>query len=361
MFDQDGNPLPPEKNNGTTRADNSPDHKYPNYVWTDSCSRDQFIGWAAAFAAVWEVIKDDPTIPDDLKALHQQYARDLGRNLMVVRPSGYDLEIIDADGRTTYNGYINENAWDRIYLPWLPIKDGSMVLMSLGIVAALAYASEDPVLEDYLYNTLLGPRHFDEIVYHNVLGVNLLWYTNYSSVNMAFQGYLLAQRYLRDDVTRDLMRHTLENLLYDMPNYHRMPKEVSYSLYDFAYAAGVGDATVDHAMPYETDQAAVERGVETLKEFPDAPYWEVTITNCDDQEIANKLCQLNDGTWVHVMGDIGWDNDLITLEPIPQRVRPPSNYHWRSNPYKPNGGGDGSRLMPAVDWRWAYWYARWVQ
>jgi len=361
LFDGEGNPLPPEKNNGTWRDDNSPDQRFPNYVWLDSCSRDQFLGWATAFGAVWEVVKDDPTIPEELKTLHQQYASDLGRNLMVVRPSGFDLEIIDADTRTTYHGYINENNWDRIYLPWLPIKDGSYVIMALGIVASLAYASEDPVLESYLYDTLLGPRHFQHIVYHNIFGVNLGWITNYSSVNMAFEGYLMAQRYIDDEETRDLMRHMASHQLYELFNSPRMPKQYSYSLFDFVYAAGQADATVWHSMTSAPDAEAVARGVQTLKEFPDAPYWEYSTINCDESEIESGLCELNDGTIVHILGYVGRNGDLIAQEPIPQRVRWASNYHWRSNPFMPNGGSDGSRLLPAVDWRWAYWYARWIQ
>ena len=43
------------------------------------------------------------------------------------------------------------------------------------------------------------------------------------------------------------------------------------------------------------------------------------------------------------------------------KIRPPSNYHWRSNPFKPSAGGDGSTLLPGVDFRIAYWTARWTK
>jgi hypothetical protein len=362
LFDDQDNPLPPVKTNGTWRADNSPDHKYPNYIWTDGCSRDMLLGWAAAFGGVWEAIKDDPTFDPELKALHQQYASDVAHNLMTVKPDGYDLEIGDADGRTTINGLLNENAWDTIYLPWLGIKDGGYTLMSLGIISALAYASEDPEVVDYLYQTLLGPRRFQDITYHNIIGINLWWETNYGDINMAFQGMLLAQRYIDDEETIAKLRHTLAYKLYDYPpDATRMPKQFSYSLFDFAYAAGVADMSAYHPAKHAPDEDAMQRGVETLKEFPDAPYWEVPVTNCSPQAIQNKACELMDGTWVTVLGYVGRDNELITLQPFPQRDRPPSNYHWRTNPFDPNGGGDGSRLLPAVDWRWAYWYARWAK
>ena len=101
LFDGYGNPLPEEKDNGTWRDDNTADHRYPNYVWVDSCSRDMFIGWIAGLAASWEVIEDDPDFSDELKSRLQTMAAEIGNQLAVVRESGYDLEIIDADGRTT--------------------------------------------------------------------------------------------------------------------------------------------------------------------------------------------------------------------------------------------------------------------
>jgi hypothetical protein len=362
LFDDQGNPLPTVKTNGTARADNSPDHKYPNYIWIDGCSRDMLLGWAAAFGGVWEVIKDDPTIDPGLKALHQQYASDLAHNLMQVKPDGYDLEIGDADGRTTINGYLNENAWDTIYLPWLGIKDGGYTLMSLGAISALAYASEDPTVVDYLYDTLLGPRRFQDITYNNIIGINLWWDTNYSGVNMAFQGMLLAQRYIDDEDTIDKLRHTLAYKLYDYPpDATRMPKQYSYSLFDFIYAAGIADMSAYHPAKHPPDEDAVQRGVQSLMEYAEAPFWEVTVTNCSAQAIQSGMCQFPNGQWVTVLGDVGRSKELMTEQPFPQTYRPPSDYQWRSNPFDPNGGSDGTRLLPAVDWRWAYWYARWAR
>ncbi len=370
LFDENGNPLPPEKNNGTLRADNSIDGRYPNYVWIDSCSRDQFIGWAAACASVWEVIKEDPSFDSELKEKLQEYAREIGRSLMVERTGGigsngqaFDLEIFDADGRTTYHGYLNENNWDRIYLAWLPIKNGMYALMALGIVGALAYCSEDPVLHDYLYNTLIGERQLDRIVQGNQLGVNLGLITNFSATNMAFQGALLAQRYIDSAKVRNRVRYATALLLYKNipPLLTRQPEEYSYSLFDFIYAAAIGGGSAFNRMLQPPDTAAIERGVKTLYDFREPPYWEDAVINCDEEEIASGVCTLNNGEVVRVLGAVGRNNSLITQEPIPHEVRPPSNYHWRSNPYIPNGGGDGSRLLPGVDFRYAYWYGRWVR
>ncbi len=370
LFDDHGNPLPPEKSNGTWREDNSGDGRFPNMIWEDSCSRDQFLGWAAAFAAVWEVIRDDTTFPAEVKTRLQAHAGRLGHSLMVKRTGGpgsmgraYDLEIFDADGRTAFHGYIHEQAWDRVYLPWLPFRDGMYAMMSLGIVGALTYCSEDPLLEEYLYGHLIGERELDRIAGNHQLGVNLGLQTNYSAVNMALQAALLAQRYLRDPAARIRVRRATLNHLYRVrPDVlERQPEAYAYSLFDFAYAVSVSRASAFGPMTQAPDFQAVARGIGTLHDFREPPYWEEEVINCDSGEISSGHCVLLDGSEVQVLGEVGRKGDLITEEPIPHAVRPPSNYHWRSNPYKPNGGGDGTRMLPGVDFRYAYWYGRFVR
>ena len=369
LFDPQGNPLPEEKNNGTWREDNSADNHLSNHIWEDSCSRDQFLGWAAAFGGVWEVIRDDATFDSAIKQKLQEYAGRIGRSLMVKRTGGpgslgqaFDLEIFDADGRTTFHGTINENAWDRVYLAWLPIKDGFYCLMSLGIVAALTYCSEDPVLEEYLYDHLIGERGLDEIAKSHQLGVNLGLKTNYSASNMALQAALLAQRYIRDPEVREKVMYLTDVHLYksNPPQLTRQPEEYSYSLFDFVHAASVTGSSAFNTMEQNPDPDSMERGLRTLFDFQDPPYWDYGRENCDEEEIESGVCILDDGTQVTVLGEVGRKGDMITREPIPHAVRPPSNYHWRSSPYKPNGGGNGSGLLPGVDFRYAYWYARWV-
>ena len=369
LFDGYGNPLPDEKDNGTWREDNSADNRFPNYKWEDSCSRDQFIGWAAAFAAVWEVIKDDTTFSQDIKDTLQQYASQIGQSLMVERTGGplslgqaYDLEIFDADGRTTFHGYMNENAWDRVYLAWLPIKDGFYAMMALGSVAALAYTSEDPVLEKYLYDNLIGERRLDEVVYSHMLGVNLWYVTNYSATNMGMMGALLAQRYINDETVREKIQYATKVHLYENgPVFNRQPEEYGYSLFDFIFSASVSGASAFNGMLQDPDFDAIDRGAQTLFEYADSPYWDFEVENCDEYELSSGVCELNNGDVVTVLGEIGRKGTLITKEPIPQEVRPPSNYRWRSCPYTPNGGGNGSGMLPAVDFRFAYWYGRWVK
>jgi hypothetical protein len=180
---------------------------------------------------------------------------------------------------------------------------------------------------------------------------------------MAMEGALLAQRYLQDDQARDRVRTATMIHMYETgPGIFqkRQPEEYSYSLFDFVYAAAISEVSAYNPMVQDPDQEAMERGIQALHDFAEPPYWSYEVINCDESEIASGDCTLLDGTQVTVLGEVGRKGTLITVEPIPPAVRPPSNYHWRSCPYQPNSGNDGSGLQAGVDFRWAYWYARWI-
>ncbi len=356
LFDTDGTPLPAEKNNGTWREDQS--GLYPDVVWEDSCSRDQIAGWIAGYAAAWEVIADDDAFDADLKTRLQQDAEALARSLMQVRDRGYDLEIWDADDRPTFHGIMNENGVDTGYLPGA--GNGFNAILSLGIVAALAYVSEASDVIAYLNEELVAERRLHELARDNMLGVDRDEGSNFSSYNMAFLGGWLAQRYLCDDAARAVVTEALATSLYAKDG-ELDPSEQSQSLYDFVHATAQSGATAYVTMASEPDETAVAMGVDSLLAFPDAPYWDEGRTNCDDTEIAAGTCELDDGTTVTLLGEVGWNDELVAGQPVPMAVRPPSNYHWRSNPYRVNGAGDGARLFPGVDFRFAYWLARWVR
>ncbi len=357
LFDADGNALPPVKDNGTWREDVS--GRYPDVIWEDSCSRDMLVGWALAFAAAWEAIRLDPAFDDAQRARLQSDAEALARSLMLVGEEGYDLEIRDADGRRTYHGILNENSLDRLYLP--NAKNGFNAMMSLGIVGAFAYVAEEPELDAWLADTLVGERRLHELARDELGLVDLGLQSNYSSYNMAFTGGFAATRYLCDEVPRRAVRDGISKGLYDREGRDRQPAEQKMTFYDFVHAAATAGGTAWSAPDGAVDEAAVERGMETLREFPVAPFWARARDNCDDAEIASGSCVATDGTPLEVLGTVGRNDALVAAAPVPMRIRPHSNYYWRSNPYEVNGSGDGSGLLPAVDFRIAYWMGRWVR
>jgi len=381
LKDENGKPLPEVKNNGAWRADNSAGGLYPHLIWEDSVSRDMLVGWASAFGAAWEVIGEDPAFPQAVKDTLRTDARDLGRALKVVRASGYDLEVPDADGRTTLHGWLNEHNMDgQFYLEGL--ENGFHAVMALGIVAAYAYASGDPGLSAWLHDDLVTKRQLPRIVKEQVhVIVDLGYGSNFSNYNMAFQGAWLAFRYLDDDGARATLREGLRDGLYDRPGREFQPIRHGYALYDLTYALGMADASAFAPTGAAYDEAAVERGLDTLRRFPSPPYWDREVVNCPiletfecgkqyaetekcrwDAKLLTEPCTAVDGkTLLKPLGCMGWKCTDVVDAATPWEVKPPSNYHWRSAPHGANGGGNGASLLPGVDFRFAYWMGRWAR
>lgn len=57
----------------------------------------------------------------------------------------------------------------------------------------------------------------------------------------------------------------------------------------------------------------------------------------------------------------GRGNTVVAAIPVPMRIRPPSNFVWRSDPYAVNGDGNPLALYPAVDFRLAYWMGHYLR
>jgi hypothetical protein len=359
LFDGAGNPLPQTKTNGTFRDDASGGH-YPEYVWEDSCSRDMLVGWVLGMAAAWEVSRGDATIDAARIATLADDASAIARSLMIVAATGHDLEIHDADGRITYNGYLSETAVDRSYLANFH-ANGQHAIMSLGILAALARISDDAVVADYLHNDLVRARDLPGIARDHVDILDFGVMSNYSNYDMAFTGGWLAQRYLCDDTAREAVRSAILVGLYDTPGEMRQPAEQSQSFYDLvalaAAARGTADAPLARA---DLDTSMQMRALKTLGEFP-APYWADGRVNCDDAEIASLACIGVDGTSLPLIAASGRGDTVVAAIPVPMRIRPPSNFMWRSDPYSVNGDGNPLALYPAVDFRLAYWMGRYLR
>ncbi|MCB9520188.1 MAG: hypothetical protein H6699_04825 [Myxococcales bacterium] len=353
LFDESGSALPAEKNNGTWRADAS--GEYPDFMWEDSCSRDMLIGWAIGYAAIWEAIRDDDAFTDAQRQRLQADATAIARSLMTTQASGYDLEIRDADGRMTYHGILNEQSIDRAYVAG--IKNGFNALMSLGIMAGLAFVSEQPDIEAYIYDTLIDERHFDVLVVREMNLLDLGFGSNFSMYNMATQGGWLAMRYLRDPQARAAARESVRTAIYDRGG-SRQPREQKQTFFDFTYLAAVTGESVFSPPEAPLEPTPLANGLETLSEWNTMPYWDFGHDNCDEAEVASGDCVGDDGTPIHVLGDMGRNGDIVAEAPVPMRIRPASNYWWRSNPYKPNGGGTGAGLYPGSDFRFVYWMGR---
>jgi hypothetical protein len=374
LFDADGAPNPPKKTNGTWRQSGSA--ALSNYVWEDSVSRDQMLGWVTGAAAAFEVIRDDASVPQAVVDALKADALVLGNELMKVRPSGYDLEFADADGRTPVHGYIHEKNVEGLYLQVdtnTGFGNGLHAAMALGFVAAWAYVSGDPATATYLHDQLIVARNLPLIVRESLGFVAIGPSTNYSNYNMAFGALWLATRYVEDASARVMLREALERF-YVQDGDEYAPVNLQQSYFDFVYAAGMAGhrpgAAFEGELPANAwgPDGALTRGVNTLRDFPAAPYWDFEISicpgaqcTCENETVSNPECAGTDGLSYSVLGCVGHSCALVGDAPVPMKGRPPSNYHWRSNPFELERGGTGAGLLPAVDFRIAYWSARWAK
>jgi hypothetical protein len=358
LFDAEGNPLPEEKTNGTWREDGS--GAYPDYVWEDSCSRDMLVGWVVGMAALWEVIANDPSIDDALKSRLSEDATAIARTLMEVGESGHDLEIHDADGRLTFHAYLHESAIDRVYIP--RFRDNGMhAIMALGIMAALGRIGGDEAVQDYVFNDLIRVRRLHEIARDSAGVIDFGTMTNYSNYNMAFDGAWLASRYVCDDEAAAAVRTGIDGSLYHS-DAERNGASLEQSFFDFVFASAAMGSSVGVPLRAADGRETVARdqGLDTLRGFGAAPIWATGRVQCDEAEIAALLCELDDGSEVELLGAVGRGDELIAATTIPMAVRPPSNFHWRSNPFRVNATGDDATLYPAVDFRFVYWMGRYL-
>jgi len=111
----------------------------------------------------------------------------------------------------------------------------------------------------------------------------------------------------------------------------------------------------------EVDAAALNQGIQGFEGFRRPPYWETARENCDAAEIASTHCVLDDGSEATVLGARG-----------PQRRSGAGTgrFRWPSDrPATTIGAqslyaqrrGNGTRLIPMVDFRSAYWLGRWTR
>jgi MYXO-CTERM domain-containing protein len=351
LFDSQGNPQPAEKEI-TWRADQS--GELPFLIWLDDCSKDQLDGYIFALGAFYDVIQGDASIPADRVSRLVEDARAIGIRLMERVDIGYtdlmDLVIQDADGRpTTFHDLSAEEIAPGI--GWFTAINGFNGLLSLSIMRTLYHITGDQEIGRFYYQSLVGQRGYLDVVEQTLSLVYLGKSTNYSNVNMAFVAIYSLLRYESDPVIAQQVRSILEQQLY-APGLDRQAQGLQQSLFDFIFAGFRGEGIKG---PGAT---ALQDGMVTLEDFPDPPYWDEEVINCDAQEIAALQCSAVDGTQLTLF-DLG-DGKAVSEEPLPMRIRPPSNFTLRSDPHDINGGG-GSRLNPGAGFHAAYWMGRFLE
>ena len=353
LFDAQGRPQPADKK-PTWRADRS--GALPFLAWFDDCSKDQLDGHVFALGAVYDAAAGDPTLPaaklDALVADAVALGQRLMQRVEVAPGVTADLVIQDADGRpTTFHDLSAEEY--AVGVVSARAVNGFNALMALGIVRTLLHVSGDPALGDWYHGALLGTRNYLAAIEQTAglmyTGTN----TNYSNVNMAFVAAYGLLRYEPDARIARRARALLESTLY-APGKDREARGLGQTLFDVVYAGFRVDG------PSGAGATALDEGLRTLREARAAPTWNSAVVHCDATELSTRACAAADGTPLPLASTPGWGGGPVALEPLPMRLRPPSNFWWRSDPHAVNGGDDGTRLDPSGELATAYWLGRWL-
>ena len=347
LDDGNGNPLP-EGKQATWRAPVAPG--FDGWIWFDDTSKDQVSGYALATAWLWDALHDDPEVPADVIAGMADGLAAFARSLMEVAPElGIDLCIRDADGRLTSFHDLNARQLspDGVLPEDIGLKNGFNAALALGVIRAAYHVSGDPAIGAFYYEDLVGTRDYPALVAANSGIIFLGSSTNYSNVNMLTIALATLGRFETDPYVRSRLGETLETQYWAQGS-DRDVSHVRQAWYDTVYAASAA------AAPAEIRQ----RVAENLGGFQVPPAFERDRVNCDDAELAAKLCLAIDGvTQIEIMDGEGHGGGPVAKDILPMSIRPDSDFAWRSDPHQVNGSAT-TRMDPGGDFLAAYWLAR---
>jgi hypothetical protein len=337
------------------RPDGSGEHD--GWIYDDNNSKDQLIGYVFALGAFWDAIAADPSIDDGVRAQLQADARALATSLMEPVQVGFgqtvDLVIRDWHECPTRHLDLNPRIVPIGGSPPLVLsgdaddQNGWNALAALGVVRTLYHITGDEAVRAYYVDELVGARDFPRLMVTGPAHVGAMYQdgafdTNFSNVNMAFVSAWGLLRYETDPDLRARYREIFASELWDRGHPHD-GASLQQAFFNLVRSGLTGDD------PATTAAAAAQLG-----EFAAPPYWDVRVDNCDADEIAAGSCVALDGTTEITLVEPGSD---LSVTPLTKRLRPPSNFEWRSDPRSVNGGG-GVRLNPGGDFRSAYWMGR---
>lgn len=353
FYDGDGNPMP--RNKATVYREDA-SGELPFLVWLDNASRDTVVGYVYALGVAYDIGANDPTIPSEKIERLRVHARDMGRRLTTYIDVGADddadLVLIDWDGRPTRFHALSA---EEILEGFVDKKgaNGFHAIMGLGIMRTLFHVSGDE--ETYRrYRQLVGRRDYLGVI--DDFLVDTLFFneiTNYSVVNMAYLAFYGVLRYESDPALARRYRELFEKRAYDV-GINRDGRGLKMSFYDFMFAAFANTGTAGIGLE------AVADGTETLAHHPSPPYWDTRVYQCDADEIASLDCELDDGTRIQLSSRRGYGGStVVAVDPIPPQARVPSNFTWRADPHRVNGGGK-PQMHFGGDFYGAYWLGRYM-
>ncbi|MBI1748476.1 MAG: hypothetical protein HYR55_18105 [Acidobacteria bacterium] len=341
LFDEDGNPLPRVKEN-TWRADNSRDRSHTGYLWKDNASKDQYSGYMFALGVIYDVVADDPTIPQDKKDALIDDARGVGEHLI-----SNDLRVVDADGRrTTFGDLCAEEPLG------LPINAFNAVL-SLAFIKIAYHITGDQSFGDYYSNILVDEKKYPELV-RDLLILNFFQRTNFNNYNMAFMAIYNLIRLESAPNLKAMYQRALEQRLWTDFTRFKMVKEQKNFFWTMIY---LSQKAVGFDPEDPEDRPAMDKAIESLLLFHPAPLWDREVINSPDYcECWAIWCPRERRK--DCINDRG--NRVQALTPLPMDRRPLGSFTANHNPYRLDDGANGTLEYSGVGFRLAYWMRQYL-
>ena len=332
---------------------------YPDWIYVDNNSKDQMLGYVYALGAFWDAVYGDTTIPAAIRDQIRGDALALAQSLMTPVPLGLggSVDLIVRDWHDCPTEHLDLNprvvpigGWDPLILAADSTQqNGWNALAALGVIRTLYHITGDATVGHYYYDELVGTRDYPTLMTSGIVHVGAMYQsgspsTNFSNVNMAFVAAYGVLRYESDPALRAKYEQMLQSELWDLPHPHdaKSTQQAFFNLMESAFRTAGNDAPT-------TAAAAAQ-----LADWATPPYWDFTVENCDAGELAAGTCTAIDGTTQITLVAA---NDTHSRTPLPKRLRPPSDFEWRSDPRSVNGGG-GQRLNAGGDFIGAYWLGR---
>jgi hypothetical protein len=278
---------------------------WSSYYWHGDVSVDQYTGALFGYALAYDLLPDEGVkrvIAEDVAAIADHLIE-------------HGMTIVDVDGEVTTFGHLEPSFF----------TEDLNALIALGFFKIAHHITGAARFAQH-YHQLTTAHHYHE---RAVVARNLWWETlfgtNHSDNNLAFLAYYPLLRYETDAAL--------------LPYYHRSLRRT--------WAAVHKEGNPFFSFVYRVFNplaAADPHAYQTLHRFP-LDKRNIAVRNSVQPGVCISWLRARNGR-------------LQACEPVAIEQRPPSTFEWKENPYRLDGGGDGTKLYTGTDYLLAYWLGR---
>jgi hypothetical protein len=278
---------------------------FASYFWHGNVSVDQYTGVMFGYALAYDLL-------DNMTAKHM-IIEDV--TALVDHLLEHGMTIVDADGEVTTFGHLEPSWW----------TEDLNALIALGFLKTAHHITGEERFARQ-YHTLILTHHYHK----RAVAARDLWWEklfgpNHSDNNLAFLAYYPLLRYETDPILLSFYHRSLRRTW-------RAVEREGNPFFSFVYHA------LTPSVPRD------ERALQTLRHFP-LEKRNLWVQNSMHPEMCISWLRARNGR-------------LQACGPVPIEARPPSTFEWKENPYRLDGGGDGTKLYTGTDYLLAYWLGR---